>query len=135
MAYIDPQFNVAITELPSLVQGTATASATDGVAVTAQLFQNLQALRISKVRVFVNTVPKTGNMGLIVVVKAGTATVATATMGTNTTAGSYKAATLTTNTDVVADTVWTAVVTGSATASGDTIGAMLVELQATPLFS
>jgi hypothetical protein len=135
MAYTDPQFNVKVTKLPPAVTGTATAGATDGVNVTAQLFRTLQVVDISKVRVVVLVVPKTGAMGLVVKLMNGTNTVASATMGTNTTAGSFKDATLVAaNTRVAADAILTAVVTGTATASADTIGSMLVEIEETPVF-
>lgn len=134
MAYVDPQFNVTVTKLLTPITGTATASATNGVNVSVPAFSNLQAVDISKVRVVVSVVPKTGSMGLVVNLLAGTATVATATMGTKTASGDILDATLTTNTRVAADSLFNAVVTGTATASGDTIGTMLVEVAEKPVF-
>jgi hypothetical protein len=135
MAYTDPQFTVQATKLLNPVTGTATASATNGTNVTVQLYSPTRKLDVNKLRLVVAVVPKTGAMALIVNIMNGTNTVGSATMGTNTTAGSFIDATLvTSNTRVNADSVLTAVVTGSATASADTIGTMLVELDHTPVF-
>lgn len=135
MAYTDPLFNVTQLKLPPTVTGTATANAADGTNVTTQLFATTRQIDISKIRVLVTVVPKTGLMALIVKVMNGTNTVGSATMGTNTAAGNYKDATLvTSNTRIAADAVLTCVVTGSATASADTIGSMLVEVDTLPVF-
>jgi hypothetical protein len=132
--YTDPQFNVTLVKLPPIVTGTATASATNGVAVTSQLFTTLQKIDISKIRVVVHVAPKTGTMALVVNIMNGTDTVGAVAMSTKTAIGDYKDATLTTNTRVLADANLTAVVTGTATASADTIGSMLVEIYETPVF-
>jgi hypothetical protein len=132
--YNDPQF---VTEQSSWnsVSGTATASATTGFNITDYLWKTTDKVDFTGVRVFVKVAPAANSTGLGFALLAGTNTVASGTLGTNSALGNAIDLTVVaSNSRVVADTVLSMVVTGTATASAQSMGTAVVKSDYVPVF-